>query len=72
MTFVVDEKTEWPRSDEVRHKPRHITGRDLRHALELLPIPESKRRELEQKGSTTVVSALGVRRTYSYKLHIKR
>lgn len=59
--FVVKQVVKHPNVDRVIIKTSKIIGRDLRHAIEILPISPSMRRELEIANRTTAIDSRGRR-----------
>lgn len=49
MVFVVKKTTTCQRSNKADSKIERIVGRDLRHAVEMIPIGPAARRDLERK-----------------------
>lgn len=71
MVFDVKIITTYERSEQRFADRQKIVGRDLGHALEQLPIPESARRELGHKGETKLIDSVGRKKTYKIIGQIK-
>lgn len=71
MVWEVKIVTTYEKSDQRFSDRQKIVGRDLGHALEQLPIPESARRELGNKGETKLIDSVGRKKTYKIMGQIK-
>lgn len=71
MVWEVKIVTTYEKSDQRFSDRQKIVGRDLGHALEQLPIPESSRRELGYKGETKLIDSVGRKKTYKIMGQIK-
>ena len=61
MIFVVKQWVTHPLHPKGFMKISRIVGTDLRHAAEMLPIPESNRRDIERTGKTVKTDEHGRR-----------
>jgi hypothetical protein len=61
MIYVVKQWVTHPLHPKGFMKISKIVGRDLRHAAEMLKIPESNRRDIERTGKTVKVDPEGRR-----------
>lgn len=59
MIYVVKQAVSHPLHSKVFLKITRIVGRDLRHAAEMLHLPESNRRDIERSGRTKRVDQHG-------------
>lgn len=61
MIYVVRQAVTHPLHSKVFLKISRIVGSDLRHAAEMLHLPDSNRRDIERTGRTTKVDEHGRR-----------